>query len=191
MTSLPLQSPAQLQRLASRQRLLVRSVVLTASLLCTQSARSQESEASPPSASQASGASMALSAGLFVPPQGGHVGAAVAGEVGYQLPIARFSLTTSGRVVGFFAADVSFAAALLSVRAQWPLEMVSPFMLAAVGPGFLTTHDHFSIAYQVGGGALVGITRRVAIGLEASYTQLGTIGFRQLSFGPVLRAMLD
>jgi len=134
---------------------------------------------------------MALSAGLFVPPQGGQVGAAITGEVGYQLALSRISLTTSGRVVGFFAADASFAAALLSVRAQWPLEMVSPFVLAAVGPGFLTTPDHFSIAYQVGGGALVGITRRVAVGMEASYTQLGTVGFRQLSLGPVLRAMLD
>lgn len=175
-----------------RLRLLLALIVALSSwLLGVRSARSQDLEPSSGWRAQEAGPSLSLSAGLFVPPEGGQVGVAAGGEVGYQFALARVGLTTSGRVVGFFSSEVAFSAALASVRALWSLDLVSPFVMAAVGPGYLTLPERVSVTYQAGCGALMGITPHAAIGLEASYTQLGASGFRQVFFGPVLRASLD
>jgi hypothetical protein len=144
-----------------------------------------------PTPAQVDGTYALVTAGLFVPPEGGPLGFSSIAEIGYEVAAGPLRLSTGGRVAAFFSSDVSLAAGLVTVRAQWPLEVAAPFVSASVGPGYLATTEALRATFQVGAGLLFSITQHASIGGEASYIQLGRADFKQLYLGPCVRVFFD
>jgi hypothetical protein len=154
-------------------------------------ARAQQAEALSSAQTAHRGAYVLLTAGMFVPPEGGPLGASATGEVGYQLALRHVALAAGGRLSGYFSDAEAVAAGMAAVRATLLRALASPFLFAAIGPGYRSTPSELEVCYQVGAGFMIGVTTHTSVGAEAAYVRLSGTDFDQLFLGAALRAKLD
>lgn len=137
-----------------------------------------------------SSAQVQLTGALCVPPQGGVLGFAYAGELAYGLRLRGLALAPGLRVASYFSADEAAVAGLVMLRSALLRGLYSPFVAAGVGPGYRSEAATWGPAFAVSAGLMLDLSSRFSIGGEASYIQVAGGRYRQLSLGPALLVRL-
>lgn len=125
----------------------------------------------------------AVGAGMFLPPSGGALGAAVHVDAAYEWTPRRVALAPGLRWSGYLGPQEAVVG-LASLRVSLPLSIARPYLFTGVG---LAHHEELSLAIQTGVGLLFALASHVAVGGEASYAQLGRGSFRAVYLGPTLQ----
>jgi hypothetical protein len=161
------------------------ALVLLGGLGVAQAQEPQPSALSRPG--QAEGQSLVYGLGLYVPPDGGRLGLAGSGEIASDFVLGRVALAPGLRLAAYFGHKDSLALSMVNLRCLLPLPLTTLFLSTGVGPAYRSLSAKLSVAWQAAGGVHFAVSSRVALGLEASYVQLTSGAFRQISVGPLLR----
>lgn len=130
------------------------------------------------------GARFTIAPGVFIPLDGERVGFSVAGDFRYGFDTGSIILAPGARVAGFFLPEARVVLGLATARVTVPLGPVGPFVIGGVGPGFVSAPGHTDLGYVAGGGFMVHVGVRFAVGAEAAYQAVRQSGFSALSMGP-------
>jgi hypothetical protein len=129
-----------------------------------------------------------ISPGVLIPTGGeGKVGFSIAGDVRYGFELGPTVLAPGLRLGGYFPSDNTILVALGTTRLTIPVGPVGPYVLGGIGPGYVSDpSSEVGIAYLVGGGFMVHVGTRFAVGAEASYQAITGTDFSALFIGPAL-----
>jgi len=131
----------------------------------------------------------AFAGGLTVSPEGGRLGGTLVVDARYALPVYRVQLSAGLRGAGYFTPTGDAWAALATTRITAPTALFRLYATGSVGIGQVDRAQS-ALAYQLGAGALLDLTRWLALGVEASFSQIDGTHLRVLSFGPTLELRL-
>ncbi len=108
---------------------------------------------------------------------------------GYGFDTGSVIVVPGVRLAGFFV-DPSVYMGLPVVKLVLPIDRFAPFVEGGVGLGHVTAGDDAAsktgVALQGGGGFMVHVSPRFAIGAEASYQTITGTSFRGFGIGPIL-----
>lgn len=158
-------------------RLAATALVLALAGSCCSTVLAQEATRGP---------QLGLASGFFVPPEGGRLGFAIAGDARYGFALGRATLAPGFRLAGFFRSGLAVAAPLAGARLDYALGIAHPFVVGAVGLGHASDRSRQGVAYQAAAGVLLDLGTRWSLGAEASYLAITGSDFRALSLGPCL-----
>ncbi|MFT3923986.1 MAG: hypothetical protein QM778_15740 [Myxococcales bacterium] len=169
-------------------RLLLLSLLLSGSArLASAQATNVETRAlaNPREVAEATrGPKFGLTAGPFFRSPEHHVGFALSGDFYYDFRLGPVVLAPGLRATGYVTQDFLAIAGLGTLRAGLSLGPVLPYLLGGVGIGFIGHENDTGASYLGGGGVLLTLRRRLAVGLEVSYQGFATTPFRATYFGP-------
>lgn len=125
-----------------------------------------------------------IAPGVFIPTHGGDVGFSIAGDFRYGFELGPTVLAPGVRVAGYFPAGLNVLVALGTTRVTLPVGPVGPFLVAGVGPGYVSKPSETGLAYLAGGGFMVHFGARFGLGAEATYQAITGTDFAALFVGP-------
>lgn len=144
--------------------------------------------------SNEAGPHLSLASGLFLPPEGGHLGFAISGAARYGVAVGRATVAPGVRVAAYFRSGLAAVAPLATTRVSTSMGLAigttSPYLFGGVGFGHLIERSHDGFAYQLGAGLNVAVGTRMSVGAEVTYLAITGSEFRALSFGPCMTLVL-
>lgn len=132
------------------------------------------------------GFAVALSPALFLPPEGGPLRFAIAGDAQYGFRAGPLLLSPGLRLVLYSPSAAYGLAALATGRITVFPGQFALQASAGLGPCLAPGAEQVRLAYELGTGLLVRVRPAIAVGAAASYVSVRAPQFRALSFGPTL-----
>jgi len=134
------------------------------------------------------GPKLGITAGAFFRSPQDHVGFSFAGDFYYDFRLGPLVLAPGLRASGYIIRDFLAVAGFGTLRAGTSLGPVIPYALGGVGVGFIG-HDgrDTGLGYVGGGGVMLALSRRLALGVEASYQGFATTRFRATYLGATMQ----
>lgn len=117
----------------------------------------------------------------------GDAGFSLGVRVGYGFDTGSLILVPSGRFAGYFF-DRTALAVMPSLKVILPIDRWAPFIEGGVGYGHVSDPSSNGAAYLAGGGLMVYIDPRFAVGAEAYYQGISGSDFNAVAFGPSFAA---
>jgi hypothetical protein len=111
-----------------------------------------------------------LTAGAFFRSPSDHVGFSGAGDFYYDFRLGPLVVAPGARLSAYIIRDFYSVAAYATARMGLSLGPVLPYVMGGAGFGYIGADDQDQgFAYLGGGGVMLILRRRVAVGMEASY----------------------
>jgi hypothetical protein len=133
------------------------------------------------------GLRFSVAPGILIPTTGGgKVGWFIAADGRYGFELGPTVLAPGLRLGAYFPSDNTVLIAMGTTRLTIPVGPVGPYVMGGLGPGYVDTPSTVGLAYQAGGGFMVHVGTRFAIGAEASYQAVTGTDFGALFIGPAL-----
>ena len=111
-----------------------------------------------------------LTAGAFFRSPSDHVGFSGAGDFYYDFRLGPLVLAPGARLSAYTIRDFLSVAGYATARMGVSIGPVLPYVMGGAGVGYIGLHaQEWGFAYLGGGGVMVILRRRAAVGVEASY----------------------
>jgi hypothetical protein len=130
-----------------------------------------------------------LGAGMFVPPEGGKLGAAMHLDLAYAKQLGPLSLAPGGRFSAYVGPDHALAG-LATLRCSYTGPVAVPYLFVGAGAGQLGALRGAALALEAGAGLLFPVASHLAVGAEAGYQDLGHRIFESVYLEAALRVAL-
>lgn len=129
-----------------------------------------------------------LTAGVFFRSPSDHVGFSLAGDFYYDFRLGPLVLAPGGRFTGYIIRDFYAIAGFATLRTGLSLGPVLPYLMGGAGFGYIAADDKDAgVSYLGGGGLMLILRRRLAVGLEATYQGFALTDFHATYLGANLQ----
>jgi hypothetical protein len=124
------------------------------------------------------GPKLNFTAGAFFRSPSDHVGFAAAGDFYYDFRLGPLVVAPGARLSAYLIRDFLGIAGYATVRTGMTFGPVVPYLMGGAGFGYVGEEDkEVGFAYLGGGGLMLVLRKRAAVGLEASYQGVTSTDF--------------